>query len=80
MKKIKIDFENVILQSGVLQNIIFPVILFLFPLLKANQGIDLTDTGYSLGNYRFFSPDGGVWVLLTFLANAVGALLSKLPF
>ena len=80
MGKLKIYFENVILQSRILHNVVFPMILLLFPLLKANQGIDLTDTGYSLGNYRFFSPDGGVWVLLTFLANAVGALLSKLPF
>lgn len=79
MKKLKIDFDQ-ILRSPVLQNVIFPLILLVFPLLKANQGIDLTDTGYSLGNYRFFSPDGGVWVLLTFLSNAVGAFLSRLPF
>lgn len=79
MKKLKIDFDQ-ILRSPVLQNVIFPLILLLFPLLKANQGIDLTDTGYSLGNYRFFSPDGGVWILLTFLSNAVGAFLSRLPF
>lgn len=79
MKKLKVDFDQ-ILRSPVLQNVIFPLILLLFPLLKANQGIDLTDTGYSLGNYRFFSPDGGVWVLLTFLSNAVGAFLSRLPF
>lgn len=66
--------------GGVLSNIIFPVILLVFPLIKANQGIDLTDTGYSLGNYRFFSPDGGIWMLLTFLSNVTGAALSRLPF
>ena len=33
--------------------IVFPVILLLLPLLKINQGVDLTDTPYSLGNYRF---------------------------
>ncbi|MCM1125411.1 MAG: hypothetical protein NC429_02980 [Lachnospiraceae bacterium] len=80
MKKLKFDFDQVNIQRGVLSNLIFPLILLIFPLLKANQGIDLTDTGYSLGNYRFFSPDGGVWVLLTFLANVTGSLLSKLPF
>lgn len=80
MRKLKNYFENVILRSRVLSDMIIPLILLLFPLLKANQGIDLTDTGYSLGNYRFFGPDGGIWVLLTFLANAVGALLSRLPF
>lgn len=60
-------------------NILFPLILLLFPLLKANQGIDLTDTGYSLGNYRFFGQIGGVWTLLTFLSNVTGFLLTKLP-
>lgn len=60
-------------------NVLFPLILLLFPLIKANQGIDLTDTGYSLGNYRFFGQIGGVWTLLTFLSNVTGFLLTKLP-
>lgn len=60
-------------------NIVFPLILLLFPLLKANQGIDLTDTGYSLGNYRFFGQIGGIWTFLTFLSNVAGFVLTKLP-
>ncbi len=60
-------------------NVLFPVLLILFPLLKANQGIDLTDTGYSLGNYRFFGQIGGVWTFLTFLSNVSGFVLTKLP-
>lgn len=60
-------------------NIIFPLLLFLFPLLKVNQGIDLTDTGYSLGNYRFFGQVGGIWTVLTFLSNVAGFVLTKLP-
>ncbi|MDE7287772.1 MAG: hypothetical protein K2N55_13165, partial [Lachnospiraceae bacterium] len=63
----------------ILQTVVFPLILFLFPLIKINQGIDLTDTGYSLGNYRFFGQIDGIWMLLTFLANTVGAFLTKLP-
>ena len=35
--------------------IVFPLVLLLFPLLKIGQGVDLTDTPYSLGNYRFFA-------------------------
>lgn len=66
-------------RTETIQKIIFPLILLLFPLLKANQGIDLTDTGYSLGNYRFFGQVGGVWTLLTFLSNVAGFLLTKLP-
>ncbi|GFI45011.1 hypothetical protein IMSAGC019_00321 [Lachnospiraceae bacterium] len=61
------------------QNVVFPLVLLLFPLVKARQGIDLADTGYSLGNYRFFGQVGGVWTFLTFLANGAGYLLTKLP-
>ncbi len=59
--------------------ILFPLILILFPLLKINQGVDLTDTPYSLGNYRFFTQSEGVWVLSTFLSNVAGYILTKLP-
>lgn len=61
--------KNIQRVQRILQAVVFPLILFLFPLMKINQGIDLTDTGYSLGNYRFFGQMDGVWMLLTFLAN-----------
>ena len=60
--------------------IVFPLVLLLFPLLKIGQGVDLTDTPYSLGNYRFFAGTEGVWVMATFLSNVAGFLLTKLPF
>ena len=59
--------------------ILFPLVLLIFPLLKINQGVDLTDTPYSLGNYRFFEGTRGVWVLATFLSNVAGYVLTKLP-
>ena len=62
------------------EKILFPVILILFPLLKVNQGIDLTDTAYSLGNYAFFGQNTVVWTLLTFLSNVLGFFFTKLPF
>lgn len=61
------------------ENILFPLVLALFPLLKVQEGIDLTDTGYSLGNYRFFGEAGGIWVVLTFLSNVTGFVFTKLP-
>ncbi len=61
------------------ENILFPLVLALFPLLKVQEGIDLTDTGYSLGNYRFFGETGGIWVVLTFLSNVTGFVFTKLP-
>lgn len=60
--------------------IVFPLLLLLLPLLKINQGIDLSDTPYNLGNYRFFDQTEGVWVLSTFLSNVVGYVFTKLPF
>lgn len=60
--------------------ILFPLVLLFFPLLKISQGVDLTDTPYSLGNYRFFAETEGVWVMATFLSNAAGFLLTFLPF
>ena len=61
------------------EKILFPVILVLFPLLKVNQGIDLTDTAYSLGNYAFFGENTVLWTLLTFLSNVLGFFFTKLP-
>ena len=61
-------------------NVIFPLLLFLYPFLKIDQGIDLTDSSYGLVNYLFFPNAGQEWTLATWLANALGALLIRLPF
>lgn len=59
---------------------ILPLILFLYPLIKINQGIDVSDSTYSLGNYLFFDRLEGTWAISTYLSNVVGWLLTKLPF
>lgn len=58
---------------------VFPFILFLYPLLLINQGIDITDTTYSLGYYRFMDRMDVTWVLATYLANVAGSFLMRLP-
>lgn len=63
-----------------LKNYIFPLILLVYPLMKANQGIDLTDSCYGLVNFRFFPHAGREWTVATYLANVVGALLMRLPY
>lgn len=63
-----------------IENFIFPLILVVYPLLKINQGIDVSDTTYSLGNFQYFGSMEGTWMVATFLANAVGSLLMHLPF
>ena len=37
----------------VLQRCVFPLLLLVYPLLLIRQGIDVSDTTYSLGYYRF---------------------------
>lgn len=59
-------------------DIILPVCLFLFALIGCDQGADLTDTTYSLGNYLYFRELGGEWIYATFLANMFGYLLMLL--
>ncbi len=59
---------------------LFPLILLIYPLLWADQGIDVSDPTYSLTNFRFFPELSGTWPIATWLANAAGFLLMKLPF
>ena len=59
---------------------IFPAILLIYPLIKINQGVDVSDSTYSLGNYLFFERLEGTWVISTYLSNVAGWLLTKLPF
>lgn len=62
-----------------MEKFIFPLLLLCYPLLKINQGIDVSDTTYSLGNFQYFGSMEGTWMVATFLANAVGSLLMHLP-
>jgi len=57
----------------------FPLILLIYPLVKVNQGLDVSDSTYSLGNYLFFERLEGTWVVSTYLSNVVGWILTKLP-
>ncbi len=58
---------------------IFPVILFLYPFIGVAQGVDVTDTTYSLGNYEFSGTLDPMWMLATFLPNVLGKIFTLLP-
>lgn len=62
-----------------IEKYIFPILLFLYPLMKILQGIDVSDSTYSLGNYLYFNRMEGMWVISTYLSNVLGAALVKLP-
>lgn len=63
-----------------IENVLFPILLVLYPLVGINQGLEVTDTTYSLANFQYFGQMEGTWMVATFLANAVGSLLMRLPF
>ncbi len=71
--------ENGNVYRKIAEKTVFPLILFLYPLLLINQGIDITDTTYSLGYYRFMDRMDITWVLATYLANVTGSFLMSLP-
>lgn len=64
----------------VIENILFPALLVLYPFLGIRQGLDVSDATYSLSNFQYFASMDGTWTVATFLANVTGFLLMHLPF
>lgn len=54
---------------------LFPLLLLIFTLIGTGRGLDLSDTTYSLGNYRFLNVLEGDWIYATGLANLFGHIL-----
>lgn len=65
--------------NKVISNGIFPLVLFLYPFLTIDQGIDVSDSTYSLTNFLFFDRMEGMWVTSTYVSNVAGWLMTKLP-
>lgn len=62
-----------------LEQILMPLMLVFWPLIKVAQGVDVSDSTYSLGNYLFADRLDGVWVISTYLSNLAGSLIVRLP-
>lgn len=58
----------------------FPLFLFFYPFLTINQGLDVSDSLYSLTNFLFFPQMEGMWVVSTYVSNVTGYFLTCLPF
>ncbi|MBO4908219.1 MAG: hypothetical protein J5476_02955 [Lachnospiraceae bacterium] len=58
------------------------IVLFLYPFRKIHLGLDLWDTGYNLSNFQFMGTDSmdPMWLFSTYLSNAIGHLMSILPY
>lgn len=57
------------------------LILGLYPLRHIYWGVDLMDTGYNYANFQYMGVEhmDPMWLFSTYLANAVGNFLTKLP-
>ena len=62
-----------------LKTYIIPCILLLLPLRHINQGVDISDTGYNLACFAWFGELDGMWVYVSYVANIVGHIFTKLP-
>lgn len=59
---------------------VIPSLLLIgYALVGVNQGVDLADTGYNIGTYRFMFQWDGYWTLAMLLANLLGYGLTRLP-
>lgn len=65
---------------NLLENI-FIVILTFYPLRHISYGLDLWDTGYNYANFQYMGTEhmDSMWLFSTYLSNAMGNLLTKLP-
>ncbi len=79
LKNIRSYFYNFKKFQVPLEKWFFPVVLLLYPLVGVNQGLDITDTMYSLANYEFMDSMNPMWLLSTYLSNVFGALVMGLP-
>lgn len=63
------------------KEMVFLLILAIFPLRHILIGIDLWDTGYHYANFEYMGLEhmDSMWLYSTYLANAVGHLMTLLP-
>ena len=62
-----------------IEDVIMPLALLIWPLVMAAQGVDVSDSTYSPGNYMFPDTVGEVWLLSTYLSNLIGEGILLLP-
>ncbi len=60
-------------------NLIFFLILLLYPLRHIRLGVEWQDTGYNYAHFAYMENMDQMWLFSTYFANAVGNLFTKLP-
>lgn len=62
------------------EKVLFPIVLFIYPLIHVCYGVEWNDTGYNYANFVYMENIDPMWKFSTYLANAVGNFLTHLPF
>lgn len=60
-------------------NLIFSLILLLYPLRHIRLGVEWQDTGYNYAHFAYMDNMDPMWLFSTYFANAVGHFFTKLP-
>ena len=79
LKNIRSYFYNFKRLQEPLEKFFFPVVLLLYPLIGVNQGLDISDTMYSLANYEYIDGLNPMWLFSTYLSNVIGHMIMLLP-
>ena len=66
-------------KSKKILNIVFLIILVIYPLRNIWLGVEVTDGAYSAGNYRFLEQMNPMWLFATYLGNVTGRFFTGLP-
>ena len=61
---------------------VYMLLLVVYSMRFVGWGVDMWDAGYSYANFQYMGYEhmDSMWLFSTFLANAVGHFLTKLPF
>ena len=59
--------------------VLFPLLLAVYPFIHTAQGLDIMDTTYAMTGYTWLSRMDEMWLLATWLPNLLGALIVHLP-
>ena len=62
------------------EKVLFPLVLFVYPLIHVCYGVEWNDTGYNYANFVYMENIDPMWKFSTYLANVVGNFLTHLPF
>lgn len=78
MKKVSWLIKSIYFHNYI-ENGLFIIVLAFYPLMNLNQGLEVADSTYSLGNFQYFDSANGIWMVATYLANVLGHALMGLP-